>query len=106
MPVLLTVGQARCTCPGAERLRAWTEDPRALLEYHKASKQVFHPVRRAARGKSRDEVRDLYIAELRKRGQEVPPELFLEAHLDFLTGQEVRGFRKVWKVARDLFPHP
>lgn len=39
-----------------------------------ARKQARHAAQEAARGKTRAELRDLYIAELRARGQQVPPE--------------------------------
>jgi hypothetical protein len=118
MPVSLTVWQQLCTCPGAEKQRAWKEDPdepwpgakeyrekeqRESWERSQARKQAFQAARDTAAGKTRDEIRDLYIAELRARGQEVPPEPFLGADIDLLTGHPLRGFRKIWKVMRNPF---
>jgi hypothetical protein len=61
------------------------------------------PPRDAARGKTREEVRDLYIAELRARGLDVPPEPILKAYVDLLTGHPLRGVRKLKKVLRNPF---
>lgn len=52
----------------------------------------------AAPGKTREEVRDLYIAELRARGQDVPDEPQLEANVDLLVGQPVRALAKLWRA--------
>lgn len=118
MPVSLTVWQQLCPCPGGETQRAWKEDPdepwpgarearekeqREWRERGEARKQAFQAARDAAPGKTRDEITDLYIAELRARGQKVPPEPFLGADIDLLTGRPLRGFRKIWKVVRNPF---
>ena len=112
-PVSLTVWQQVCKCPGGEPFRSWKEDPddpwpgsqeyreqqeRQSRERSEARKQAFQAARDAAPGKSRDEIRDLYIAELRARGQEVPPGPLIEAWVDLLTGHPMRGLRKIWKV--------
>lgn len=114
MPVSLVVWQQLCACPGAEQQRAWKDDPnepwpgfkearektqRESRESNEAKRQAFQAARDAAAGKTRDEVRDLYIAELRARGQEVPPEPFLGATIDFLTGHPLRALwkMKTWK---------
>jgi len=118
MPVPLPVWQQLCMCPGAEKQRAWKEDPdepwpgakeyrekeqRESHEGRESRKQATQAAREAAPGKTRDEVRDLYIAELRARGQKVPPEPFLRAEIDLLTGHPLRGLGKIWKVARNPF---
>jgi hypothetical protein len=118
MPVSLTVWQQLCACPGAEKQRAWKEDPdepwpgakeswertqRNSQERKEAYRQARQATRTDAGKKSRDEVRDLFIAELRARGQEIPPGPFLEAHIDLLTGHPARGFVRVWKAWREFF---
>jgi hypothetical protein len=118
MPVSLTVWQQLCACPGAQLQRAWKEDPdepwpgakeyreeqqRKSRERSEALKQAFQAAREAAPGKTREEVRDLYIAELRARGLEVPPEPLLGANVDLLTGHPLRGLRKMWNAARNPF---
>lgn len=117
-PVTLMVWQQLCACPGAAKQRAWTEDrdepgPGATesrkqrqREWHErgeARKQAFQAARAAARGKSRDELRDRYITELRARGQEVPPEPFLEPEMDLLSGHPLRGLRKFWRAGPGSF---
>lgn len=82
------------------------KEQRQSRERSDACKQAFQAARAAAPGKTRDEVRDLYIAELRARGQEVPPEPFLGAEVDLLTGQGLRGLWKILKVAWNPFSHP
>jgi hypothetical protein len=118
MPVPLHVWQKLCACPGAEKQRAWKEDQgepwpgakeyrekqqRESQERREARRQATQAAREAAPGKTRDEVRDIYIAELRARGQKVPPEPFLGAEIDLLTGHPLRGLRKIWKVMRNPF---
>jgi hypothetical protein len=113
MPVPLTVWQQLCACPGAEKHRAWKEDAdepwpgakeygekenRKSRERSEARRQAFRAARDAAPGKSRDEVRDLYIAELLAQGQEAPPEPLLEATVDLLIGQPWRGLMKMWQA--------
>jgi hypothetical protein len=98
--VPLTVWQQVCDCPGGERHRAWAEDSdepwpgarevwdsqqRRSQENRDARRQAFRTAREAASGKTRDEVRDIFVAELLARGQEIPSEPLLAADLDFLT---------------------
>jgi hypothetical protein len=118
MPVSLRVWQQLCICPGAGRQRAATEDQdepwpdageyrekeqRKSRESREGRRQAVRAAREAAPGKTRDEVRDLYVAELRARGQEVPAGPFLEAEVDVLMGDPLGGLRKVWKVVRSPF---
>jgi len=51
-----------------------------------------------ATGKTRSQVRDIYLAELRARDQEAPPEPFLEIDLDFVTGHPLRALWKMQKL--------
>jgi hypothetical protein len=119
MPVRLTIWQQLCTCPGGDKQRRWKEDPdepfpgfrearerdqRKSQERRDARRQAFDAARdAAAAGMTRAEIRDVYIAELRNRDQDIPPEPFLEADLDLLTGHPVQGLRKIWKKLRDPF---
>lgn len=114
MPVPLTVWQQLCPCPGGQRHRAWKDDPdepwpgfreeqdrgeREWQNYMAARKQAFEATQAAAAGKTRDELRDLYIAELRARGQEVPLRPDLDVELEFLSGHPLRA---LWKMRRTL----
>jgi hypothetical protein len=71
---------------GEQHKREWQER-------QDAEKEAWEAVRAAAGGRrrSRDEVRDLYLAELRARGLDVPDGPLLEAMVDMLTGHRVRG---------------
>jgi hypothetical protein len=109
----LTVWQQWCACAGVahqpaleqDRYEPWPAVPqsgenerRGRRERQKARKQAFRATRDAAPGKSREEVRHLYIAELRARGQRVPPAPVLEADVDLLTGHPLRGFKSLWNA--------
>lgn len=117
-PVSLTVWQQLCPCPGGERQRAWKEDPdepwpgakeawerqeRRSRARREARKEAFEAAREAAPGKSREEIKDLYVAELWSRGQDVPPGPLLEAEIDALTGHPLRGLWKMWKARSEPF---
>jgi hypothetical protein len=70
-----------------------------------AQDEAFNAARAVtAAGKTRDEIRDLYIAELRARGLEIPREPLLEAVIDMLSGDPRAGLGKVWKAMfREFF---
>ena len=110
MPVPLTVWQQLCTCPGAEEQRAWKDDPdepvpgfkefrekheREWRERREAGRQAFRAAQAAADGKRREQVRDLYLAELRARGLDEPRDAILEATVDLLTGHPVTANTRV-----------
>jgi len=116
--VPVTVWQRRCACPGLEHERTSQGDPGDFLpgweEYREtyepgsrrrsqARKEAFNAARGASAGKTRDEIQDLYIAELRARGLEIPSEPFLAAAVDLLSGDARAWPGKLWKwVQRDL----
>lgn len=104
MPVPLTVWQRLCACPGADEQREWKEDPdepvpgfgefreeheRESRERRESRRQAFQAARVAADGKTRDQVRDLYLTELRVRGLDEPRDAILEATVDLLTGHPI-----------------
>lgn len=104
MAVAFNVWRESCTCPGAEQERIRLDEAgidypgfRAQWEQHRrdseAAREVFQAVRAVARGKTRDEVRELYVAELRARGLTVPPEEALEAIVDWIRGNPLPGAR-------------
>jgi len=89
--------QASCSCPGAaaERARqaqAGTEPPdfgKIVAEKRRQSelrRGAGRAVRAAAAGKSREEIRDMPVSELRARGLDVPADHILEADVDAITG--------------------
>jgi hypothetical protein len=59
--------------PWAGFTENWEQTRREQQERREAKKQAEHAVRDAAYGKTREELRDLYIAEFRARGLDLPP---------------------------------
>lgn len=116
--VPVTVWQRRCACPGAEDARTKQGNPEESLpgfgefwetfqhdsqQRSDARKDALKAARSAAPGKTRDEIRDLYITELRARGLEVPPEPLLGATIDMLSGDPRTGLGKIWKTMLRTF---
>ncbi len=58
-------------------------------------REAFQAVRRVAHGKSRDELRELYVAELQSRGLDVPGEAVMAATVEHLAGNPVPAARLV-----------
>ncbi len=97
--------------PGQQAQRAWKEaidDPwpsareqrerQSTAERHRrqARQQAFEAAREAAAGKTRDQVRQIYLDELRARGQHTPSEPLLEAQIDMLVGRPIRALARLW----------
>lgn len=109
--VLLTAWQELCECPGAAFQRTWKEDiddpwrgareqrerqRRAERERKEAHRQAFEAAREAAPGKTRPEVRELYLAELRARGGPDPTYgPLLEAVVDALMRHPLRALGRL-----------
>jgi hypothetical protein len=101
-----------CSCPGAEgeRIRLdqtgidfpdldkmWAES-----RLRRQSRQeAIHAVRAQAAGKTREEIRNLYMAELRSRGLDVPSEEILDANVAALTGNYASSARILGRLAVD-----
>jgi hypothetical protein len=94
----------RCTCPGAAAERQRLEeagfdfrDPGERFEKRRQRPQVrrdaLQAVRAASGGKTRDEVRQLYVDEMRSRGVDLPREDIVEAHLDWIAGNPLPALR-------------
>jgi hypothetical protein len=79
-----------CTCPGAAAERVRRQELESALDAAQA-------VREIAAGKSREQIKDLYLAELRGRGLTIPED-FLDAQVDALAGN-------LWKLP-GLFRRP
>ncbi len=65
-------------------------------------REASHAVRAKARGKSRQEIRDLYEAELRSRGLPIPSEEVLAANVDAITGNYLPGARLLGRSLADI----
>jgi len=75
-------------------------------------REAFRTVRAEAAGRSREEIRDLYEAELRSRGLPIPSQDILDARVDAITGNFIplarlmgQSLIDVAKLLRDIF-HP
>ncbi len=109
--------EALCTCPGTELAagkldeaernapdvsdfaRRWHErrekfwrDPGQLRA---AKREAFEAARAARAGKSRAQIREIYVAELRARGLPVPSDLMLDATADAIA-RNSDGFSLVY----------
>lgn len=52
----------------------------------RARREAFETVRARAAGKSRDQIREMYVAELTSRGVAIPAELILNAVVERIAG--------------------
>jgi hypothetical protein len=97
MAVPVKTWRESCSCAGAEEERR--RQDQAGLEFpdfkeHReqyqrdaeSRREAFRAVRAAAAGRSREEIRDLYEAELRSRGLPIPSHDILDARVDAITG--------------------
>ena len=93
-----------CTCPGAEQERRRLDEAGVELpdlgkmredarRRSRASKEAFESARARAAGKGRDEIREIYLAELNARGLKVPREDLLDAVVDRITGNPLPAAR-------------
>jgi hypothetical protein len=101
------VWQEQCTCPGTEQAarrldEADTVTPdfaeferqqqerrdrnqRERQERRTALREAFDAARAARAGKSREQIREIYVAELRARGAPMPSDLQLDAYADAIA---------------------
>jgi hypothetical protein len=92
--------QESCTCPGADPQRRrldeagiefpdFSELREDALRRSRARKEAFESARAQAAGKSRDEIRAIYLAELKARNMPAPREDVLDAIIARITGNPV-----------------
>jgi hypothetical protein len=94
-----------CTCPGAEHerqrladhgfeIRDFGEMREEAQRLARARKEAYEAARARAAGKSREEVREIYLAELRARGLKVPSDRILDAAVErIITGNPLPAAR-------------
>jgi hypothetical protein len=93
-----------CTCPGAEQERhrldeAGIEFPdfgkvrEDSRERSHSSKEAFDSTRARAAGKSQDEIREIYVAELNARGLKVPRADVLDVVVERIMGNPLPAAR-------------
>ncbi len=113
MTVPATTWRESCNCPGAEHERTRQEqageefpDFREHMARHQRESQsrreAVHAVRTMAAGRNREEIKDLYLAELRSRGLKIPPEDVLDAKADAITGDYLPSARLLGRSLADL----
>jgi hypothetical protein len=68
-----------CTCPGAEVKRVHIDQAVALREAYQAA-------RAGAAGMSREQIKELYKAELRARELDDPPDAYIDAQVSLIAG--------------------
>lgn len=105
MTVPFKVWRESCTCPGAaaERHRldeADISDPPDFGEMReearrrsRARSEAFEATRARAAGRDREEIRAMYVAELRARGLKIPADPVLDAVVDRITGNPLPAVR-------------
>lgn len=93
-----------CTCPGAEVARQRLDDAGIKVRdfdelweerrrLRSAGREATEATRARADGRSREEIREIYIAERRARNLEVPAESVLDAVVDYITGNPLPAAR-------------
>jgi hypothetical protein len=103
------VWRESCSCPGSERERQrLTEarlEPPDLGELReqaerqsRARREAFQMASRAAAGKSKAEIQDLYADELRARGLRVPRDEVLAAVADRINGNPLPSYKLAGQV--------
>jgi hypothetical protein len=89
-----------CTCPGAEDKRSrldqipdLSKDVARTPHSSPACREAFVAARARGAGRSRVRVKDLYKAELRARGLDIPPEIILDADVSRITADYLAAAR-------------
>ena len=117
-PVGNLVWRQSCTCPGAEAFRRLLDEvvamPFGVRDFaemwaesrheFKSRREAFKAAQASAVGQDREQLKDLYVAELRSRGRKIPDDEVLDAaiaaHMDSyptgarFVGQEVVSLGK------------
>lgn len=91
----IRLGQAGIEFPDPDELRAkWRQESQSMREASRA-------VRARAAGKSREEIKELYLAELRSRGLDIPPAEALDAKAAAIAGNYLPTVRLVSRFVVD-----
>lgn len=105
LTVPFTVWRESCTCPGADAERRRLDEagigdrPDFGAQYEEAQRrsraraEAFESARARAVGRDRDQIREIYVAELRARGLKVPADPVLDAVVDRINGDPLPAAR-------------
>jgi hypothetical protein len=102
-----------CTCLGAAAMRSqWEQDGfepadtdelwNKSRQRQQANREAFDATRAQAAGKSREQIEELYLAELHARGQQTPPREALNATVAAISGNLLPVARIMGQVVIDL----
>jgi hypothetical protein len=102
-----------CSCPGAQQERRHQDQAGAgfpgfrehMAQSRRRSElrsEAFRAAQARASGRSREEIRDIYLSELRTRGLKVPPDDALEARVDAISGDYRAAARLMGRTLHDL----
>jgi hypothetical protein len=101
-----------CSCPGSadERIRqdeagGWPDFQEERAKYqrdYQLRQEAYRATRAKTAGKNREEIKDLYRAELCARGLKIPPENILDAAVDAMTGNYLPSVRLLGKSLATL----
>jgi hypothetical protein len=109
-----------CTCPGAEQerrrldeagadLRGFDERREDARGRSRARREAFQAAQARATGRGRDEIREIYIAELNARDLPIPRDAILDLAVDNISGKPfptVRSLVAMGREMRDLSRRP
>jgi hypothetical protein len=72
-------------CRGCRSARASCSSPARPISPRAARRQAFDAARAAGAGRTRQQIREIYQAELRSRGLPLPSDLLLDAYSDMIA---------------------
>jgi hypothetical protein len=91
--------QARTSFPDFDFHQEWARS----RQRSQSRQEAFQAARARAAGKTREEIKALYIAELRSRNLKIPEGDVLDAIVDALTGHYVTAARLIGRSVADLW---
>jgi hypothetical protein len=104
-----------CTCPGAEVARQRLDDAgievrdfdEVMEEKRRrriAGREAVEATRARAAGRSREEIREIYIAERRAKNLKVPEERVLDAVVEYITtGNRLPAIRVLFETGKGIY---
>jgi hypothetical protein len=113
MTVPMKTWYTSCTCPGADldrerldqaefKIRDFAELREEAQHRRRESREAFESARARSAGKSREEIRDLYLAQLRARDLKAPPDPILDAIVERILGNPLPAARVAGETLVDM----
>ena len=105
-----------CTCPGAEAVRRMLDEvvglPFGVRDFaemwaesrheFKSRREAFKAAQASAVGQDREQLKDVYVAELRSRGRKIPGDDVLDVAIAAHMDSYPTGVRFVWREVVSL----